>query len=55
MSFVTLLLSEMSTLNLVVSLLLIGIVIAFTGFFVYMVAIGKQERRKRELGTPLTH
>ncbi|MHA2118780.1 MAG: hypothetical protein ACW98J_07660, partial [Candidatus Thorarchaeota archaeon] len=55
MSFAMMLLSEMSILNLVVSLWLIGIAIAFTGFFVYMVAIGKEERRKRELGNPLTH
>jgi hypothetical protein len=54
MSFAALLLSEMSILNLVASLLLIGIMIAFTGFFVYMVAIGKEERRKRELGNPPT-
>lgn len=55
MSFVALLLSEMSTLNLFVSLLLIGIMIMFTGFFVYMIAIGRVERRKKELETPLTH
>lgn len=49
MSFVMSLLSEGSTFYLGVSLFLIGIVIAFTSFFVYMIAIGTEERRKIEL------
>ena len=53
-SFAALLLSEMSVLNLVVSLLLIGIMIMFTGFFLYMIVIGKVERGKRELETPFS-
>ena len=43
------LLSEMSTPNLLASLSLYVIMITYTGFFVYMIAIGKKERRKREL------
>ncbi len=44
-SFTTLLMSEMSVQNLVASMLLIGILIMFSGFFVYMIAIGREERR----------
>jgi hypothetical protein len=55
MSLTASLLSERSALNLIVSMWLIGIAIAFTGFFVYMVVIGKEERRNRELGNPLIH
>jgi hypothetical protein len=46
LSFAASLLSEESTFYLFVSLFLITIAIAFTGFFVYMVAIGKEERKK---------
>ncbi|MGY5880952.1 MAG: hypothetical protein RTV31_11920 [Candidatus Thorarchaeota archaeon] len=55
MSFTVLLLSEISVLNLVASLFIIGILIVFTGFFVYMIAIGREERRKRELETRSIH
>jgi hypothetical protein len=48
LSFAASLLSEGSSFYLIVSLFLIGIAIAFTGFFVYMVVIGKEERRKKE-------
>ncbi|MGD9381839.1 MAG: hypothetical protein PVI03_05285 [Candidatus Thorarchaeota archaeon] len=45
------LLSEISAANLLASLSLNMIMTMYTSFFIYMIAIGKAERRKRELGT----
>jgi hypothetical protein len=55
LSFTASLSSEGSAFYLVVSIFLIIIAIAFTGFFVYMVAIGKEERRERDLRNLSTH
>lgn len=55
LSFAASLLSNGFAFYLVVSIFIIAIAIAFTGFFVYMVVIGKEERRKRDLRNLLTH
>jgi len=53
-SLAELLLSETTSFYLGVSLLIIGIVIAFTGVCVYMVVVGIEERGKMRMATSLT-
>ncbi|MFX1473024.1 MAG: hypothetical protein ACFFBM_11025 [Promethearchaeota archaeon] len=50
--FTAWLLSEMSTANLLALLSLNATMTIYTSFFIYMIAIGRAERRTRELENP---